>query len=67
MSDGEKGSGDIGAGLLRHCASCAGKARTVPLTGADPMPANFMQPGLGKDAAQSGQWLFIDVKGIVAK
>jgi hypothetical protein len=61
---------DSNCRMIKNClngAPCAGKARTVPLTGADPMPANFMQPGLGKDAAQSGQWLFIDVKGIVAK
>lgn len=61
---------DSNCRMIKNClngAPCAGKARTVPLTGADPMPANFMQPGLGKDSAQSGQWLFIDVKGIVAK
>lgn len=55
--------------MIKNClggAPCSGRGRTVPLTGADPMP-NLMQPGLGKDGAQSGQWLVIDVKGIVPK
>jgi hypothetical protein len=61
---------DSNCRMIKNClngAPCAGRARTVPTDGADPMPTALVQPGLGKDAAQSGQWLFIDVKGIVAK
>jgi hypothetical protein len=62
---------DSNCRMIKNClggAPCAGKGRTVPITGADPMPREtFLQPGLGKDGAQSGQWLFIDVKGIVPK
>jgi hypothetical protein len=56
--------------MIKNCqggAPCAAKARSVDISAAMPQPAGLMQPGLGKDAANSGQWFLIDVKGIVAK
>jgi hypothetical protein len=43
------------------------KARRIDVSGAMPQPTALMQPGMGKPAEHSGQWFFIDVKGIVAK
>jgi hypothetical protein len=59
--------------MIKNCSegdgggNCAQKARSIDLTGADPMPAGLMQPGLGNEATNSGQWFFIDVKAIVPK
>jgi hypothetical protein len=56
--------------MIKNCqggAPCAPNARTVNISAAMPQPAALMQPGLGKDAANSGQWFLIDVKDIVAK
>ena len=56
--------------MIKNCqggAPCAAKARSIDISAASPMPAALQQPGLGKDAANSGQWFLIDVKGIVAK
>ena len=61
---------DSNCRMIKNClggAPCAGKARSIDLTGASPMPVGLMQPGLGNDAAQAGQWFFIDVKTIVPK
>lgn len=56
--------------MIKNCLGgppCAGKARTIDLTGADPMPTALMQPGLGLANSDAGQWFFIDVKSIVEK
>jgi len=56
--------------MIKNCLGgppCEGKARSIDLTGASPMPMGLTQPGLGKADKDSGQWFFIDVKNIVAK
>jgi hypothetical protein len=57
--------------MIKNCstggAPCTDKARSIDVSGADPAPMGLQQPGLGKQAAHSGQWFLIDVKEIVAK
>ncbi len=45
-------------------APCAPKARTVDISQVDPLPTTLFQPGLGKPAEHSGQWLLIDVTDV---
>ena len=56
--------------IIKNCgenggAPCAGKARTINVSAADPQPTNLSQPNLGfGDAGHSGQWLLIDVVNV---
>jgi hypothetical protein len=46
-------------------SQCGERARTVStVSNADPPPTGLVQPGLGNDASQSGQWTYIDVSTV---
>jgi hypothetical protein len=51
--------GDAGS-----CANCTTRTRTVDTSTANPQPVGLEQPGLGNDAANSGQWLYVDVTNV---
>lgn len=58
---------DANCRQIKNCGNggtpCAGKARTIDISGADPQPqAGWLeQPGLGQPAEHSGQWWLIDI------
>jgi hypothetical protein len=43
---------------------CDDLPRTVDVSAAMPQPTGLMQPGLGVDRGNSGQWVFIDVTAV---
>lgn len=55
---------------IKNCGAnggfpCAGKARSIDISAADPQPGPALQqPGLGKGADHSGQWWLIDVLSV---
>lgn len=53
--------------IIKNCtmgpAPCAAKARSLNVSAASPAPA-LMQPGLGQDADNAGQWLLFDVTAV---
>jgi hypothetical protein len=64
---------DLNCRMIKNCGTggypCNTKARTIDISAADPQPAagTLMQPGLGLDSNNAGQWWLIDVKTIVPK
>jgi hypothetical protein len=55
-----KNCGDRSGGVSFSSCSSATK-QTVDVSAAMPAPTDLQQPGLGQAAAESGQWLLIDV------
>ena len=67
---------DSNCRMMKNCGStagfpCAGKARTVDISAADPQPpvagatmGGLRQPGLGSTNDHGGQWLLIDVTAV---
>jgi hypothetical protein len=60
--------------MIKNCEGGDGKppcddnkVRRIDISAADPQPVGLVQPGLGKDVKDSGQWWLLDVKSIVAK
>ena len=56
---------DLNCREIKNCgaqggAPCDSKARTVDVSAAMPAPTDLDQPGLGRDAGNSGQWFLID-------
>jgi hypothetical protein len=56
----------FGGGTTGECTptGCFGKTRQVDLSSANPPPTGLVQPGLGNDDSNSGQWIFIDVTNV---
>jgi hypothetical protein len=48
-------------------APCAGKTRNVDVSAALPAPMGLVQPGLGNDSENAGQWLLVDVTGVACR
>jgi hypothetical protein len=63
---------DANCRQIKNCGPggvpCAGKARTIDISAANPQPAPglLQQPALGKSPEHSGQWFLLDVLGFEA-
>jgi hypothetical protein len=53
-----------GGGPCGSTSNCQIRARLVDVSTAQPQPTGLVQPGLGNDDANSGQWLYVDVTSV---